>query len=534
VAVPVVFRLPSLSKVSTGANEIQNGDGVQQSRYRRLSPQALFQIGSLKRDQVVWEEAEDDLYILLDGRLDRLKICEEFFFQRNVPSEGWLEPSRSCDFLRSFSYLLSSKHENMVVHDEHVSRLASFISTGRDARHLKLAFVRTLYEMFLSSPENEVHAGKIKNAGTHVGAERLYEFLTNRAREWDEDFTNKLSVLAIGLVYEIRAKCLRNLDLETDRIRSVTDKGDNTAVIIAMGAKVLELGIQKSNKAIEGQISNAGQKMKAWIDDFNVKSEHQSEGESRIMLNTSDRDAVVVRAMSSSTKRVSEYAKERSNRVAQSTLDTTLSGLYTIGNKVEESTDMIDQLSPETREMIKAAGKIGIASVGAVALVAEAVIETSRSLSSKTVGVTADIVGHKYGSVAGEVARDAAETYTNVLQTMGNITLASNGSKLVKTAAKNAGKNQIDEDVEKAKQIIQKLERQGAIVAQQTLGIQWEEGTLTRELLCAAADDDNTLESTILQPRGKLSLDENENSSESRHSSMVYDQDDKPDVLSEI
>jgi hypothetical protein len=518
-AVPVASRplwlLKEESKFSTSTREVKDGGGMWQFRYRyrRLGPQKLLSMVSFNRDQGVWEEVEDDLYILLDGRLDRLQVCRDFYLQtNNVQSEGRLGSRRSCDFLLSLGYLLSSKHKDMAIHDEHASRLASFLSTGRDARHFKLAVVRTLYKMSLSTPKNEDRNGKIENDDTQSGAERLYEFLTHRTREWGDELANKLSTVAMPLVYEIRAKCLRHLDLEKDRIRSVSDKGDSTAVIIATGAKIVELGIQISNKAIEGQISNAGQKMKGWIDNVDVEDQ-QPEQKSRILSYIRDRDAVGVRAVSGSTKRASEYAKQSSKRVAESTLDTTLSGLYTIGNKVEESTDRIDQLSPESREIIKAAGKIGIASVGAVALVAEAVMETSRSLSSKTVGVTADIVGHKYGSVAGEVARDAADTYTNVLQTMGNITLASNGSKLVKTAAKNAGKNQIDEDLEKAKQMILRLERQGAIVAKHTLGIQWAEGSLTRELLCAAVSDDDKHGSASTLSKGNFRLDSNNNNS---------------------
>lgn len=544
--VPVASRLPWLllneeSKCSTSTSkEVKDSDGMWQFRYRyrRLSPQKLLSVlSSFNRDQWVWEEVEDDLYILLDGRLDRLQVCRDFYVQQtnnnNLPSEGRLGRRRSCEFLLRLGYLLSSKqHKDMAMHDEHAFWLASFLSTGRDARHLKLAVVRTLYEMCLAStsPKNgDRSSGTITNDDdTQSGAERLYDFLTHRTREWDDELlannnnNNDLSTVAMSLVYELRAKCLRHLDLERDRIRSVSNTGDSTAVIIATGAKIVELGIQKSNKAMEGQISNAGQKMKGWIDnDVDVGLEDQQQQpeqkSSRILSYIRDRDAEGVRAVSGSTKRASEYARQSSKRVAESTLDTTLSSLYTIGTKVEESTDRIDQLSPENREIIKAAGKIGIASVGAVALVAEAVIETSRSLSSKTVGVTADLVGHKYGSVAGEVARDAADTYTNVLQTMKNITLASNGSKLVKKATKNAGKNQIDEDVEKAKQMILRLERQGAMVAKHTLGIQWAEGSLTRELLCDAAvsDDDKQGSACITLSKGNFRLDNNINDNSS-------------------
>jgi len=318
----------------------------------------------------------------------------------------------------------------------------------------------------------------------------IFNFLTERTKEWDPIGYQSA---AMTLLYEIRAKCLRELDLEQERIRRVVDNGEITAVIIATGAKLVEFGIQESNKAIEGQISKAGNKMKSWID-----------AEDRQVV---DRDAVVIRAFSGSTKRASEYARKSTKLAAQSTLDATLSGFYTIGNKFEEG-GLTEKLSPEGREIIKAAGKVGMASVGAVVLISEAMVGISRSVSAKAAEVAVDVVSQKYGPVAGEVAQDASDTCTNMLETMGNVTLVGNGSKLAKTAAKNAGKKQIDDDAEKAKKIIMNLERQGVVMAKQALGIQWE-GNWTKEL-CASDANKRTIIETHQQPQNIMSFGKNE------------------------
>ena len=478
----------SLSQESRGSklpNALDIDSDIRRFRYRKISPEKLLALLSSNRDEFLWEEVEDDFLILLEGRLDRLQICKDFFFETNRQGEGRFGPRRSCDFLLSLGYLLSSKQKDLAMHDEHVSRFASFLSTGRDARFFKLAVVRTIYRMCLSMPVREtLDIENIAKSDCPSGEEKLYNSLTIRSQEWEDELANDFSPDVLNLVYEIRAKCLRDLDLERERIKSVAETGNSTAVIIATGAKIVELGIHKSNKVMEGKISNAGEKVKDWIDEG--ATETQTE---KVRQHTKDHEAIAVRAISSSTKRASEYANQSSKVVADSTVDTTLSGLSSLANKIEESADKADQLSLESREIIKTAGKIGIASVGAVALVAEAVIDTGRSLSSKTANVTADVVGHKYGSVAGEVAQDAADTYTNVLETMKNVTLASNGSKLVSKAAQNAGKNQIDEDVERAKQVMLNLERQGAFVAKHALGIQWTEGSITKGLLLDAMPD---------------------------------------------
>ena len=480
--------------VSKVTDEVDIDSDLRRFRYRKISIQKLIALISSNRDEFLWEEVEDDFFILLEGRLDRLKVFKEFFFETNRQSEGRFGPRRSCDFLLSLGYLLSSKQKDFAVHDEHISRITSFLSTGRDEQFFKQAVVRTIYKMCLSTPncDNE----STSKSGSQCGEEQLYDFLTNRSQEWEDELVHKFSTDAVSLVYEIRAKCLRDLDLERERIRSVAETGNSTAIIIATGAKIVELGIQKSNKVMEGQISSAGEKVKDWIDEGATENEKE-----QLRQSLNDHEAIAIRAISSTTKRASEYAHESSKVVADSTVDRTLSGLNSLANKVEESTDMADQLSAESREIIKAAGKIGIASVGAVAVVAEAVIETSRNLGSKTANVTADVVGHKYGSVAGEVAQDAADTYTNVLETMANITKASNGSQLAKAVAENAGKNQVEEDVERAKKVMLKLERQSAFVAKHALGIQWTEGSFTRELLCDSNPDVKTQKVTSTLPK---------------------------------
>jgi hypothetical protein len=453
--------------------------------------QILLAILSLNRDQVVWEDMEDDLYVLLDGKLDRLLICKQFYFQSDLP------PRKKCALLKSFSYLLSNKADDMSMHDEHVSRVACFFSTGRDSRHLKLEALNTLNMCLLtpssssSSSSSSIPVTNDHERNSDVEAEGMFNFLTARNKEWDICSEHYQSG-AITLVYEIRAKCLRELDLERERIRRVADNGENTAVLIATGAKLVEFGIQKSNKAIEGRISKAGNKMKNWID---VDDQHRM---------VDRRDAVIVKAFAGSTKRASEYARKITKLGAQNTIDATLSGLYTIGNKFEEG-GLTEKLSPESREIIKAAGRVGMASVGAIVMVSEAVMETGRSVSAKAAEVTVDVVGHKYGQAAGEVAKDAADTYTNVWETMGNVTLIGSGSNLAKTVAGNAGKEQIDADVEKAKKMIVNLERQGSIIARQTLGIEWK-GNWTKELCASDANPNQDIVDGTLQQRDSMAI----------------------------
>mmetsp|Transcript_283 Transcript_283/g.480 ORF Transcript_283/g.480 Transcript_283/m.480 type:complete len:636 (-) Transcript_283:1232-3139(-) len=413
----------------------QDGGGIMM---RRIPSQIRLAIMSLNRDQTVWEEMEDDLYILLDGKVESLNAFRDLFFEMHM--------SKSSLLLRSLAYLCSAKAHDISIHDEHVSRIAGFLSTGRGPRSLKLAALKTL--MLCVSPKESTWQTKDEVI------EGTFSFLITRSQEW-EYYEHS----AMTLIYELRAKCLRELDMEYERIRRVVDKGDEAAVLIATGAKLVEIGIHKSNKVIEGQIDNAGKKMKGWV-----------EADANPLI--TDRDAIVAMAFSDAAKRASVCAREGTKAVLSTFCDASISGLHTVGNKLGER-KFVENLSPEGRGILKAAGKVGMATVGAAAIVGEAMVETSRGVVSRTAGVTAEVVGHKYGTTAGKVAKNTAETAENVVRTMTDATLME-GTVLAKFIAKNVGKDQIEKDFEKAKETISLLEKHVSGFASRTLGIEWQ------------------------------------------------------------
>jgi hypothetical protein len=431
-----------LETMTTSTLAVQRSDGRDGVGIRRIPSSIRLAILSLNREQVVWEEIEDDLFILLDGNFRCFQLLQTLYFQAGL--------TRS-EILRSLAYLSTSSCNvtDMTMHDEHVSRLAYFLCTGRTPQRLKLAALETLLQCLGPSLDYSTN-----RAMQTIRVENTYEFLTTRTKEWDH-----LDQTTIPVIYELRAKCLRELDLERERIRRVTDKADKAAVLIATGAKLVELGIQQSNKMIEGHIDSAGRKVKGWVD-----------VESRPLM--ADRDAVVAVAFSDSARRMSQYAQESTKHVMRNICDASISGLRSVGSKLDQGTKFGEQIPPEALEVVKAAGKVGLAAVGATALVGEAIAETGRRLASKTASVTADIVEHKYGRRAGKVAKNMGETAGNVLRTMGNIALLER-SVMAKSVAKTVGKDQLEKDVQKVKETIQMLERHLAKRASQSLGIEW-------------------------------------------------------------
>jgi hypothetical protein len=420
---------------------------------RRIPSQIRLAILSLKRDQQSWEDMEDDLCILLDGKVENLQAFQRLFEELQQISTTTQQSSTGL-LLRSLAYLCSTTAHDMNVRDEHVTKIANFLLAQRNLKSLKLSAIKTLVTC-LSSPQASSQMQEDVIQGT-------LEFIMTPCLDWEymDDHS------AMALIYELRARCKREIELEQERIRRVADRGDEAAILISASAKLVELGIHKSNKVLEGHIDSAGRTVKGWVEvdkDPLIK----------------DRDAVVAIAFSDAAKRASEYAREGTKAVVSSLCDASLSGLQRVGNKLGDQR-FVENFSPEGKAVIQAVGKIGIATVGAAAIVGEAIVETGRSVASKTVDVTADVVGHKYGITAGEVAKNAVDTAENVFRTMGNTALLD-GKLLAKAVARNVGKDQIDRDIEKAKEAIQSFEKNASMLMSQTLGIQWE-GNWTRQL----------------------------------------------------
>ena len=94
------------------------------------------------------------------------------------------------------------------------------------------------------------------------------------------------------------------------------------------------------------------------------------------------------------------------------------------------------------RTIAAAAGQVGMASLGAIAIVGEAVLQSTRQVAKQTAVVMANVVQHRYGSSAGQAVRDAADTTGNIICTMANVAVFQ-GRALTKMVAKTTGKNHL-------------------------------------------------------------------------------------------
>ena len=367
-----------------------------------------------------WDELEDDLFVLLDGQMTHL----DYF--RRLHHAGVIR----SNLLHSLAYLASRPAKrNEARYFEHISNVASFLSLERSAPDLRIPAVRTL--MACRSPSEA--AWQLTDAAIHS----TLSFLTNPRFEWEDAEQHSERVL----IWELRAMCLRQIERVKQRVERVASSGEMAASFISCSAALVESGMTRSVPAVSRHIENIG---------THVKGSITPSAYPLIM----SRNAVVAMTYSDAAKRASESAKERTRQAVQSIRHVSSRGLNIVASKLEDRFG--ENLAPESREVLRTAGKIGLATLGAAAVIGETVVESSRVIVHKTTSVTADVVQHKYGTTAGQVVQDVGETVGNILRTLGHVACLE-GSSAMKSMAQNAGKTHVANDISNVKKSLHYL-----------------------------------------------------------------------------
>jgi hypothetical protein len=393
-----------------------------------VSPTVLAFQGLNKSSEHRWEELEDDLLILLNGRLDHLAD-----FQK-LHTDGI---QNSC-LLQSIAYLSTFRKGQSETDEskyyEHISVLAAYLSVGRAKRERKLVVIKTLVTC-LSPAEASWQVQDAVIEGT-------LDFITCRSNE-EWEFMEHTETM---LIWELRAMSLRLLDREQERVAIVAKTGDTAAIVISAGARLVQEGMTRSGASLSNKIEHAGVHVKG----------HLKANDYPLMM---DRDAVVALAFADAAKRASMGAKQSTKLAMDGIRDASGRGIQMVASKFEDG-KMTENLPPEGREALKAAGKVGLATVGAAAMVGEALVETSRLVMENTGKVASGVVEHKYGTSAGKVARDANETATNIMRAIGDVARFSETGTLAKVVAVGEAKGHAMLEAEKAKEALKRFESQ--------------------------------------------------------------------------
>ena len=397
------------------------------SRVIQLEEFATFSFLGRDRKEQRWAELEDRILILLEGRLE----CLDLF--RKLYDDGL----QNATLLESVACLSTRKRlmerDEACPHFKNISAVASYLSVGRAKKSLKAALLRTII-ICLSPIEAQWQV-------LDSVIDATLDFVTQKSiREWEYmDHTETV------LIWELRAMSLRLLHCRQERVIRLAKSAETASVVISAGAKLIEEGVSRSGNALSGHIENAGLQVKGYIPSNNQP----------ILV---DRDAVVAITLADSLKRVSKGAKESTKVAIETFRHGTVRGVRVIATKFEQG-GTGDSLPTECCEALRAAGKVGVATIGAAAIVGEALLETSRALIETTASVTADVVHHRYGSSAGKVASDAGETAINIVCTLGNVAVVSGGATaLATTVVKENAKIHAASEAEKGMEALMMME----------------------------------------------------------------------------
>lgn len=149
---------------------------------------------------------------------------------------------------------------------------------------------------------------------------------------------------------------------------------------------------------------------------------------------------VVTLTYTGATKRATGRVRESAQFVAFGIRDASTRGISKVAKKFEDE-NLGEELvqDKDMRDVMVAAGKVGLATLGAAAIVGEALFDTTKAVAQKTASVTADVVRHKYGDAAGRVVEDTTDSAGNILRTITHVGTLEVGV-LKNVVAKNVGK----------------------------------------------------------------------------------------------
>jgi hypothetical protein len=217
--------------------------------------------------------------------------------------------------------------------------------------------------------------------------------------------------------------------------------GDYAAEKIYGGAQFLSNGLTHIIPKVTSCIENAGEYAKQ-----NIEPNSNQEPVDA----TKDEDRTV--AITQTSVRATDMFRESAKTVAGGICDYSTKGINKMAEKWDEN-KLGKELCPEDelRETIVAAGKIGMATLGATLNIAESVFDATKAIAQTTTAVTAQVAQHKFGGNTGAIIENTGTATGNVIRGITHVGTLE-GHVLSKVVMKKTAKAKMDKIVnEKSK-----------------------------------------------------------------------------------
>lgn len=243
-----------------------------------------------------------------------------------------------------------------------------------------------------------------------------FDQIMKKSQEIDyEDVTNRITNAALWVQHNVSEHPLLNSDMENSKPKSMELK------------ELSELPSEKQSSSHEQSRNTI---------DTTAPSSHLSTNQIKKKKEMED-----ILNYTSTARKSTETVKEWTLNASHGVKNAATHGIMNLANQWEEH-KIGEKIIPSEkhRVLVSNVGKVGLAGLGATAVVTEAIIVGTLKAAEKGVEVTANAVREKCGEEAGQVVEDTGKTITNVFQTvrLASTTLTVNG--ITRSVARNTAK----------------------------------------------------------------------------------------------
>ena len=347
-----------------------------------------------KQTEITFEEDyEDDLAVILNNDLLSISSLKEIY-EAGHPSPPTPDVLQSLARLRQGTQLKDSE----VSHDI-VETVALYLTQGLSFRpRPALDKERCMSLAFLVNDES-------------VDLEALVLFLSRTITDVPHGLEHDNPHW-----WELRAHV-------SAEIYQICNRANSVACTIAQGASHVETGLHTST----GWVCSSVRKTGRWV------KKHTPQA----MPTRKDRGQVVQLIYTNAARRTSFNARENTRKCMDSLLDVSGAGIA----KAQSGFSTNKMLPP----WAEAVGQVGMAGLGAVVIVGEAVVTSTTKVVQTTAKVTADVVEHAHGPTAGESVRDCTETVGNTWLTVQSALTLTSPTAWTRVVAKHGCKQHLRE-----------------------------------------------------------------------------------------
>jgi hypothetical protein len=235
------------------------------------------------------------------------------------------------------------------------------------------------------------------------------------------------------LLWELRMYCQHQLRcVRYARHETIRQVSDQAACVLRAGARTVESGLSVSTRFVTEQVleRTGGFLCHQLQAPHNNNNNNNNNNKHR----DSTRSEVITRTYTGAAKRASESTRVTAQQAIAGIRNISKQGIGLVSKQLP-STDRMVQ-NEDGRVIVKAVGHVGMATVGAVTIVGEAVVESTKQVWKTTATVTANVVQHKFGPTAGQTVRDATDTAGNIVNTMTYVAMFK-GTTITRIVAKD-------------------------------------------------------------------------------------------------